>query len=153
MMLFGALQELECFARTFLAQLLRTFEVTTSGVRRGSDRQYEGQVKFGFQFSLTRGIPPILVSDGGQEVVGDLVTERPLVRQPHTGGFKELVECATLVVDEEGEVGNVEKLCGGGNVLVKVLKQERLRVFRHLGCNWTWMRLGYALGRRGVEGR
>ena len=35
----------------------------------------EREMKFCFQFSLTRGISSILVSDDGQEVVGDLVTE------------------------------------------------------------------------------
>jgi hypothetical protein len=32
-------------------------------------------MKFGFQFSLTYGIPPILIPDGRQEVVGDLVAK------------------------------------------------------------------------------
>ena len=35
----------------------------------------EGEMKFGFQFSLTNSIPPILIPDGRQEVVGDLVAE------------------------------------------------------------------------------
>ena len=37
-MLLGAFQKLECFATTFLAQLLRTFEVTNLRVGRGGDR-------------------------------------------------------------------------------------------------------------------
>jgi hypothetical protein len=32
-------------------------------------------MKFGFQFGLTSGIPSILIADGGQDVVGDLVTK------------------------------------------------------------------------------
>ena len=35
----------------------------------------EGEMKLGFQFSLTRGISSILVTDGGQDVVCNLVTE------------------------------------------------------------------------------
>lgn len=34
----------------------------------------------------------------------------------------------TPVVNGEGEVVDVEKLCGGRNVLVEILKQKRLRV-------------------------
>jgi hypothetical protein len=37
-MLFSAFQELERFTTTFLAQLLRTFEVTDLRVGRGGDR-------------------------------------------------------------------------------------------------------------------
>lgn len=148
-MLLGTFQELECFARTFLTQLLGAFEVTNLRARRGCDRQlegstdgsaegmnevwwrkrkekvtyYEGEVKLGLQFSLTRCIPSILISDGRQEVVGDLVTERPFIRQPDTGKFEKRVECATLLVNGEGETGNVKELCSGRDVLVKVLKQ------------------------------
>lgn len=43
--------------------------------RNGKVTYYEGKMKLGFQLGLTCGIPPILVSDGGQEVVRDLVTE------------------------------------------------------------------------------
>ena len=35
----------------------------------------EREMKLGLQFSLACGIPPILVADGGQDVVGNLVTE------------------------------------------------------------------------------
>lgn len=41
--------------------------------RKGKVTYDEGEMKFCFQFSLTCGIPSILVSDDGQEVVGDLV--------------------------------------------------------------------------------
>lgn len=37
-MLLGAFQKLERFTTTFLAQLLRTFEMTNLGVGRGGDR-------------------------------------------------------------------------------------------------------------------
>ena len=83
-------------------------------------------MKLGFQFCLACSIPSILISDGGQEVVGDLVTERPFVGQPRTGGFEKRVECATLLVSGEGEVGHVKKLRGGGDVLVEILEQQCL---------------------------
>ena len=35
----------------------------------------EREMKFSFQFSLTYGVPPILIPDGGQEVVGYLVAK------------------------------------------------------------------------------
>lgn len=34
----------------------------------------EGEMKLGLQFSFARGIPPILASDDGEEVVGNLIT-------------------------------------------------------------------------------
>ena len=40
----------------------------------------------------------------------------------------------TLVVYGEGEVVDVEKLCGGRNVLVKILEQKSLRVLRLISC-------------------
>jgi len=43
--------------------------------RKGAVTYYEREMKLGFQFSLANGISPILVPDGGQEVVGDLVTQ------------------------------------------------------------------------------
>ena len=45
--------------------------------RRGKGRvtHDERKMKFSLQLGLTYGIPPILVSDGGQEVVCNLVTE------------------------------------------------------------------------------
>lgn len=89
----------------------------------------EGEMKFGFQFSLTYGIPSILVADDGQEMVGHLVTERPLVRKRGASGFEKRVKCMTFVVNWEGEIGDVEKLCGGGDVLVEILEQECFRVF------------------------
>ena len=67
-------------------------------------------MKLGLQFRLTRGVSSILISDDRQEVVGHLVTEGPFVRQRHTRGFDKRVECVTLLVDEEGEVGNIKKL-------------------------------------------
>jgi hypothetical protein len=79
---------------------------------------YEGEMKFCLQFSLTGGIPPILSSDDGKEVISDLVTERPVVRQLQTGGFKKSTECLTLLVDGEGEICNVEKLRSRGDILV-----------------------------------
>ena len=135
----------------------------------------ERKMKFRFQFSLTRGISSILVSDDEQEVVGDLVTERPLVRKCCTGGFEERVKCVTLFVNGEGEVGDVEKLGGGRDVLVEIMEQKRLCVFRlmsctrdgsakekqgkvesvpahHLGCDRTHMGFGYTLGGGRVEG-
>ena len=41
--------------------------------RRGTHD--EGKMKLSFQFSLTCSIPPILVSDGGEKVVCNLVTD------------------------------------------------------------------------------
>jgi len=43
-MLFSAFQELERFTTTFLAQLLRTFEVTDLTVGRGGDRQLDRSI-------------------------------------------------------------------------------------------------------------
>ena len=43
--------------------------------RKESVTYDQGEMKFGLQFSLTRGIPSILVADGGQQVVGDLVAK------------------------------------------------------------------------------
>lgn len=37
-MLLGPLQEKERFTRTFLTQVLRTFEVTNLGIGKGGDR-------------------------------------------------------------------------------------------------------------------
>ena len=63
-------------------------------------------------------------------MVGDLVTEGPFVGQPHTGRFEKQVECATLLLNGEGEVDDVKKLCGGRDVLVEVLKQQRFGMLR-----------------------
>lgn len=109
----------------------------------------EREVKLGFQFSFTRGIPSILASDGRQEVAGDLVTERPFVRQPRTSRFEKRVECAALLVNREREVDNIKKLCGGGDVLFEILKQQRLGMLRLIPCTkqkkgqrklrkWSW---------------
>ena len=43
--------------------------------RNGKVTYYEGEMKLGFQLGLACGIPSILVSDSGQEVVRNLVTE------------------------------------------------------------------------------
>jgi hypothetical protein len=80
-------------------------------------------MKFSLELSLTYGIPPVLISDGGQEVVGNFVTEGPLVRQPHTSRVEKRVKCATLLVNGQGKAENIKKLCGGGDVLVEVLEQ------------------------------
>lgn len=80
---------------------------------------YEREMKLGFQFSLTYGISPILIPDGGQEVVRDLVPKRPLVRERGTGCVEERFERVTPVVNGEG---NVKKLCGRRNVLVEILE-------------------------------
>jgi hypothetical protein len=117
-MLFGPLEKLEGFTGTFLAQLPRTFEVTNLRTWRGSDRQNEGEVKFGLQFSLTHGIPSILILDCRQEVVGNFVTERPLIRQSSAGGFDKRVKCMSLLVDGKGQAPDVKKLCAGRDVLV-----------------------------------
>ena len=83
---------------------------------------YEGEMKFSLELSLTGGIPSILISDGGQEVVGDFVTEGPLVRRAYTSRFEKRVKCTTLLVGGQGKPGNVKKLCGGGDILVEILE-------------------------------
>ena len=88
----------------------------------------EREMKFGFQFSFTYGVPSILIVDDGQEVVGNLVTKCPLVYERSAGGFEKRVKCVTLVVYWEGKIGDVENLGSGGNVLVKILEQKRFRV-------------------------
>ena len=90
----------------------------------------EGEMKLSFQFGLTCGIPSILVADGRQEMVGDLVTQRPLVRERGPGGFEKRVECASLVVEGEGEVCDVETLRSRRYVLVEILEEKRFCVFR-----------------------
>ena len=40
----------------------------------------------------------------------------------------------TLVVNGEGEVVDVEELCGGRDVLVEILEQKRLGVFGLMSC-------------------
>jgi hypothetical protein len=105
----------------------------------------EGKMKFSFQFSLTYGVPPILVSDGGQEVVCDLVTECPFVRECRTGSFEKRVKCVTLFVNGEGKVGDVEKRSSGGDILVEIMEQKCFRVFRLMS------RDGGQLKRSGVK--
>jgi len=95
---------------------------------------YEREMKFGLQFSLTYGIPPILIPDGRQEVVRDLVAKRPLVRERGTGGIEKRFKCVTLVVNGEGEVVDVGELCGGRDVLVEILEQKRLGVLGLMPC-------------------
>ena len=40
----------------------------------------------------------------------------------------------TLFVNGEGEVGDVEKLGGGRDVLVEIMEQKRFCVFRLMSC-------------------
>lgn len=94
----------------------------------------EGEMKLSLQFSFTRGVPSILVSNDGEEVVGYLVTQRPLVRECCTCGFEKRVKCMTLFVNGEGEVGDVEKLSSGRDVLVEIAKQKCFCMFRLMSC-------------------
>ena len=57
----------------------------------------------------------------------------------------------TLFVNGEGEVGDVEKLSSGGNVLVEIMEQKCFCVFRLMSCardgsmkekrskKWSWV--------------
>jgi hypothetical protein len=104
------------------------------GREKGSVTYDEGEMKLGFQFGLACGIPSILVANGGQEMVGDLVTQRPLVRKCGPGGFEKRVKCASLVVEGEGEVCDVETLRSRRYVLVEILEEKRFCVFRLISC-------------------
>ena len=95
---------------------------------------YEREMKLGFQLGLACGIPSILVSDGGQEAVCNLVTQCPLVRECYTGVFEKRFKRVTLFVNGEGEVGYIEKLGSRGDVLIEIIEQKGFCVLRLMSC-------------------
>ena len=103
-------------------------------------------------------IPLTLVIDGGQEMVGDLVTKQS---RSHVGMAPGNALDATLAVDGRGGSRDAERMCVRGNVQVKILEELPLRVSteimysiskreagqgsrvdvtHHLECSWTRIR-------------